>query len=202
MFRFLQWSKITRNYWEMSKEDDKKPTVNQWAFILNYQPKIENQHIHMGDKSAEVQQESNADEEKRKKLIATNTIIRTETQSGKQTIDILRLYRFINRYFVNEIQHKYEWYALRRFLEKYTLLRECDNVQFAEQMNKKEWFGSLEKRCEANEMNYYNYLNKLRPDEWIDAEIQLGSRATKRSVAKIYSTFSNLELYKEQIIGV
>lgn len=35
----------------MSKEDDKKPTVNQWAWILNYQPKIEHQHIHMGNQS-------------------------------------------------------------------------------------------------------------------------------------------------------
>ena len=42
----------------MSKDDDKKPTVNQWAWILNYQPTIKEQHIHMGEKSAEVQQET------------------------------------------------------------------------------------------------------------------------------------------------
>ena len=186
----------------MSKEEDNKNVYNQIAWILNYQPQIKEQHIHVGDKSAEVHQETKDDDEKRNKLIATNTIIRTETQSGKQTIDLLRLYRFIDKHFASEIEHKYEWYALRRFLEKYNLLRECDNERFAEQMNKKEWFGSLKKRCEANEMNYYNYLNKLHPDEWIDAEIQLGSRATPRSVTNIYRTFSNLELYKEQIIGV
>ena len=115
--------------------------------------------------------------------------------------DILKLYNFIDRYFASEISHKYEWYALRRFLEKYNLLRECDNKQFAGQMNNEEWFGALEKRCEANEMNYYNYLNSVHPDKWVETDIQLGSRATKRSVSNIYKTYSNLELYKDQIIG-
>lgn len=36
----------------MNKEQDKKPTVNQWAWILNYQPTIKDQHIHMGEKSS------------------------------------------------------------------------------------------------------------------------------------------------------
>ena len=185
----------------MSKEDDKKPTVNQWAWILNYQPNIKEQHIHLGDRPAETQQETNAEDEKRKRLMATNTVIRTHTQSGQHAIDILNLYNFIDRYFASEISHKYEWYALRRFLEKYNLLRKCDNEQFAEQMNNKEWFGSLKKRCEANEMNYYNFLNSVHPDKWVETEIQLGSRATKRSVSNVYKTYSNLELYKDQIIG-
>ena len=185
----------------MSKDDDKKPTVNQWAWILNYQPTIKEQHIHMGDKSAEKQHKVNADDEKRKRLTATNTVIRIHTQSGKLAVDLLKLYRFIDRHFASEIEFKYEWYALRRFLEKYNLLRECDNKQFAKQMNNQEWFGSLKKRCEANEMNYYNYLNEVLPDKWVETEIQLGSRATKRSVAKVYNTYSNLELYKEQLIG-
>ena len=185
----------------MSKEDDKKPTVNQWAWILNYQPTIKEQHIHMGDKSADSHQETNADNEKREKLIATNTLIRTQTQSGQLVVDILKLYKFIDRYFASEIEYKYEWYSLRRFLEKYNLLKECNNEQFAEQMNNKEWFGSLEKQCEANEMNYYNFLNGISPDRWVDVELQRGGRATKRSVAKVYKTYSNLDLYKEQIIG-
>lgn len=155
----------------------------------------------MGEKSAESQQEKNAEDEKRKRLMATNAVIRTHTQSGQLALDILKLYNFIDRYFASEILHKYEWYALRRFLEKYNLLRECDNVQFAGQMNHKEWFGSSEKRCEANEMNYYNYLNSVHPDKWMETVIQLGSRATKRSVSNVYKTYSNLELYKDQIIG-
>lgn len=185
----------------MSKDDDKKPTVNQWAWILNYQPTIKEQHIHMGEKSAESQQETNADDEKRKRLMATNTVIRTQTQSGQLAIDLLKLYKFIDRYFASEIEFKYEWYALRRFLEKYNLLKECDNEQFAEQMNCEEWFGSLKKQCEANEMNYYNFLNEISPDRWVDVELQRGGRATKKSVAKVYKTYSNLELYKDQIIG-
>ena len=40
----------------MSKEEDKKNIYNQMAWILNYQPTIKEQHIHMGDKSAEVKQ--------------------------------------------------------------------------------------------------------------------------------------------------
>ena len=186
---------------KMSKEEDKKNVYNQMAWILNYQPTIKEQHIHMGDKSAEVQKETNGDDEKRKRLIATNVVIRTHTQSGQQSLDLLRLYNFIDRYFASEISFKYEWYALRRFLEKYNLLRECDNEQFAEQMNNKEWFSSLEKCCEANEMNYYNYLNAVHPDKWMETDIQMGSRATKRSVSKVYMTYSNLELYKDQIIG-
>lgn len=183
------------------KDNEEKQVYNQLAFILNYQPTIDQQHIHIGEKSADVKQETRSDDEKRKRLEASNTIFRTQTNSGKQVLDLLKLYRFIDRYFVSEITHKYEWYALRRFLEKYNLLRDCDNVQFAKQMNHEAWFGSLEKKCEANEMNYYNYLNSLPPEVWVDTEIQLGSRATKRSVEKVYRIYSNLELYKDQIVG-
>ena len=34
----------------MSKEQDKKNVYNQMAWILNYQPTIKEQHIHMGEK--------------------------------------------------------------------------------------------------------------------------------------------------------
>lgn len=125
------------------KENEEKqpPTVyNQLAFILNYQPTIDQQHIHIGEKSADVKQETKSDDEKRKRLEASNTIFRTHSKSGKQALDLLKLYRFIDRFFVSEITHKYEWYALRRFLEKYNLLRDCDNVQFAKQMNHEAWF--------------------------------------------------------------
>ena len=36
----------------MSKEEDKKNVYNQMAWILNYQPTIKEQHIHMGEKSS------------------------------------------------------------------------------------------------------------------------------------------------------
>ena len=47
----------------------------------------------------------------------------------------------------------------------------------------------------------YNYLNSVHPDVWAETDIQLGSRATPRSVSNLYKTYSNLELYKDQIIG-
>ena len=36
----------------MSKEEEKKNVYNQMAWILNYQPTIKEQHIHMGEKSS------------------------------------------------------------------------------------------------------------------------------------------------------
>jgi hypothetical protein len=190
----------------MKQDDDSKQqegaVYNQYAMILNYKPHIEHQHIHMNGDTDSSHQESDADAEFRKRLMATNIVIRTQTPSGKLTVDLLKLHRFIDKYFVSEIQHKYEWYALKRFLEKYNLLRECDNVQFAKQMNSSDWFGKSDYSCEANEMNYYNYLNGINPDRWIDTEIQLGSRATSRSVDNIYRKYSNLDLYKDQLIGL
>jgi hypothetical protein len=38
----------------MNKENDKKRKLyGQFAWILNYQPKIEHQHIHMGNQKVE-----------------------------------------------------------------------------------------------------------------------------------------------------
>ena len=47
--------------------------------------------------------------------VATNTVIRTHTQSGQQAIDILKLYQFIDRYFASEIKYKYEYLVLHWF---------------------------------------------------------------------------------------
>jgi len=187
----------------MNNENQNKDTatINQMAWILNYQPQIKEQHIHIEGRPENGKTNTVADEEKRKALMAANIVIRTQKNSGQQTVDILKLYRFVDEYFVSEIKHKYEWYALRRFLERYSLLKNCDNEQFAAQMNSKEWFAHSKHSCEANEMNYYNYLNSLQPEQWLDKDVQLGSRATKRSVANIYRTHANLELYKDLLIG-
>lgn len=185
----------------MNKDEQNNAVVNQTAFILNYQPKIEHQHIYVDGKATEDMQEPADDEKKREVLMATNSVVRTQTNSGKSTVDLLKLYTFIAKHFVSEIKYKYEWYALRRFLERYNLLRDCDNEQFAAQMNSSDWFGFCDKPCEANEMNYYNYLNSVHPNQWIETDIQLGSRATKHSVARVYKTYTNLELYKDQIIS-
>ena len=194
-----------------NKRKDGPSVVNQMAFIVNYQPHIEHQHFYSGgmadaedtkkdDADAE-RRKDDADAEKRKRLMATNTVIRNQTQSGTSAVDLLKLYKFIDRYFVSEITSKYEWYALRRFLEKYRLLRDCDNKQFASQMNHEEWFAHSPKSCEANEMNYYSYLNGKHPERWLDTPLQQGTKATRKSVAKIYKTFANLELYKDGLLG-
>lgn len=153
------------------------------------------------DTQATEENEADGEEEKRKRLAATNTIIRTENLSGQKIIDLLALFHYIDLHFVGEINYKYEWYALKRFLAKYNLLRECDSEQFAQQMNQKEWFAHSRKSCEANEMNNYNYLNGKAPDIWADIEIPAGNNATKRAAGNLSKTFANLELYKEKIIG-
>ena len=73
----------------MSKENEKKRTLyGQFAWIVNYQPKIEHQHIHMGDKpnkeetgtkspsqaeNAEVVEEVTGCETKKSKLVIAVT---------------------------------------------------------------------------------------------------------------------------------
>lgn len=187
----------------MSNDNDKKKaTIKQLAVILNFQPKIEHQHIHYGGEAQQNQtEESDADKDKRQKLLATNTVIRTENKEGRTIVDLLILYQYVDKRFVGEINFKYEWYALRRFLEKMNLLRECDNEQFAAQMNHVEWFPLSKKKCEANEMNIYNFLNDAKPSQWCDKEIPIGSRATSKGVGNIYKAYENLMLYKEEIMG-
>ena len=45
----------------MNEEDEKKNVINQIAWILNYQSKIEHQHIHFGDKPAGKKSEEEGD---------------------------------------------------------------------------------------------------------------------------------------------
>ena len=42
---------------KMSKEEERKNVYNQIAWILNYQPKIEHQHIHWGSQGAEPEEQ-------------------------------------------------------------------------------------------------------------------------------------------------
>ncbi len=145
--------------------------------------------------------ENNPEESLRQVLLSNNSIIRHYTESGQKVVDLLLLYRFIDKYFIDGISFKYEWYALRRFLEKYELLRDCNNEEFARQMNSNVWFAYAKKSCEANEMNNYSFLNDVQPDRWLAKQLPVGGNATKKGVSKIYTTFNNLELHKEELIG-
>lgn len=148
--------------------------------------------------------------EKAKRLVETNTIFKIPVKYQKEPQRYLFImFNFIKSFFIGgpndgyEIKNKYEWYALRRFLDKYKLISDCDNETFAKQMNNMEWFGYLktELQCAANEMNTYNYLKDTHPTQWIEKDIPVGSRATGKSVRKILNTYNNLELYKEKVIG-
>ena len=61
----------------MSKEQDKKNVYNQMAWILNYQPTIKEQHIHMG-----VQSQDNVGEEESEVI--------GEEQRVRKSIDVLK----------------------------------------------------------------------------------------------------------------
>ena len=183
-------------------------TNNFYAPIGQYIEHVDKIEAHfdkdmgMQVKNADVKEEASepgAAEIKRKRLLESNTVFRIQTQTGRPAVDLLKLYRFINQFFVSEVSKAYEWYALRRFLEKYRLLRECNNEEFAAQMNHEEWFALAEKKCQANELNTYNYLNEVEPQLWIKTEAPLNSRATQRSLSNIYKRFQNLELYRDTL---
>ena len=123
----------------------------------------------------------------------------------------MHLYRFLLLHFAEYVQHKYEWYALRRFLQKYDLEKEgVDNVEFEKQMNHPDWFGNLEdkKKCSQSEMNNYNFLKALEPDEWRTKwnKKNFSQKARQEGVDNIYKMFNHLDYYlpffKEMITKV
>ena len=201
----------------MNKNKNKQPrqrgntTNNFYAPVGQYIEHVDKIEAHfdkdmgMQVKNANDKEETpepDADEIKRQKLLISNTIVRLNTQTGKPGVDLLKLYRFIDRYFVSEISKAYEWYALRRFLEKYHLLRECNNEEFAAQMNHAEWFAHAEKKCQAKEMNTYNFLNSVMPDKWTDTSTPVNSKATLRSLSNIYKKYQDLELYRDILMDL
>ena len=151
-----------------------------------------------------------SDEKKRQQLETTNTVIKTTNKLGKTVVNLLELYRFLQLHFAGNVQYKYEWYALRRFLQKYDMLKEgVDNVEFETQMNHSEWFGYLEdkKQCSQDSMNDYNFLNNLKPEEWRTKwNKRASTKARKEGVDNIYTRFIHLEnhlpLFKDKITNI
>jgi hypothetical protein len=109
-------------------------------------------------------------------------------------IDILDLYRYIGKYFISDDMKAYQWYALRRFLEKLDIIDNCTNVIFKKQMNHQSWFYDAPRKCSDNEMNNYNFLKGKQPDNWSTIDIPSGSRASKLGVRNNYLAYSNLIL--------
>lgn len=158
-----------------------------------------------------VQGHEMSDEEKRQRLETTNKVIKTHNKMGKAVVNLLELHKFLALYFADDVQHKYEWYALRRFLLKYDLLKEgVDNVEFEKQMNHPEWFGYLEdkKQCSQDAMNDYNILNYLEPQEWCKKWTTkvTNTKARQDGVDNIYKRFNHLEnhlpLFKDKITNI
>ena len=183
------------------EDDNKKVTKggNQYAMIWNYYNHVGEVKNYFGAASKDDLAETDADKRKRQELLKTNLVLKVDPPANDRGIDILKLYRFIQKYFVDDISHKYEWYALRRFLDRNKLLQACDNVEFANHMNQKEWYGHAKKSCEANEMNNYNFLQSTAPAGWLDCQIPYGSKATTQGLKLLYKSFHALEDNKSEI---
>ncbi len=172
---------------------------NNYAMIWNYYNHVGEVKNYFGAASKDDLAESNADKIKRQELIRTNKVLKLSFAPNDRMVDILSLFRFIEKYFVNGIRHKYEWYALRRFLDKNKLLKLCDNVLFAEHMNQKTWYKHASKSCEPNEMNIYNFLNEIMPEGWLNCQIPYGSKATSSSLQRLYICYHELEDNKAEL---
>ena len=164
----------------MADNIEKKGNHN-YAMIWNYYNHVGEVKNYFGAASKDDLTESNAD------------------KINDRMVDVLNLFRFIEKYFVNGIRHKYEWYALRRFLDKNKLLQLCDNVLFAEHMNQKAWYEHASKSCEPNEMNIYNFLNEIMPEGWLNCQIPYGSKATPSSLQRLYICYHELEDNKAEL---
>ncbi len=142
-------------------------------------------------------QESESIKQKRNALLENSRILNLEPRGNK--IDVYNLYCFIETHFVNYISYKYQWAALRYFLIHHDLLKASSVEDFVSLMNRKEWFSHVEKTCEANEINTYNFLMGNRASQWMECPIPEGSRATQKSIRNIYTAYNNLELFKDEL---
>jgi len=137
--------------------------------------------------------ESNEDIQKRVRLLQSNKIFKLEKTSSRKEVDILRLFKFIETRFISEKMFVYEWYALFHFCKRINIVGTCTTEDFVSQMNDKEWFPDVKKKCTANEINTYNFLNDKSPDIWDKNLIPGGSRAKKKSIENIHRKYIDLE---------
>ena len=94
----------------------------------------------------------------------------------------------------------YEWYALHYFLRREDLLLSSTIEDFEKQMNDDEWFGYVEKKCKANEINTYSFLNNKAPDVWDIKDKPKGTnKATKKAINNIFKKYSELEVTMDEI---
>ena len=137
--------------------------------------------------------ESEEDKQKRERLLKSNKVFTLKPAKSKYDVDILLLYFFIRDRFIAEKMFVYEWYALYYILRRVGVITTCTVEDFERQMNGEEWFGHVKKKCSANEINSYHYLDKIGPDVWHKKEIPGGSNSTPKAVDNLFTKYSNLE---------
>ena len=137
--------------------------------------------------------ESEEEKQKRARLLKSNKVFTLQPTKSEYDVDILLLYVFIRDRFISEKMFVYEWYALYHILKRNGILTNCTTEDFVTQMNDVEWFGRVNKRCKANEINTYHFLDEIAPDVWEKEAIPVGNRASQKSVDNLYRKYSELE---------
>ena len=137
--------------------------------------------------------ESDENKQKRERLLKSNKIFCLKPAKLKKDVDILLLYQFIDTRFRAEKMFVYEWYALFYILKRIGVIITCTIEDFTKQMNDEEWFAHVEKKCKANEINNYTFLDNKSPETWSIKFSPKGNRATKKSIDKLLSKYSELE---------
>ena len=97
----------------MSKENDnKRKLYGQYAWIINYQPKIEHQHFHMGDKSS-VEEAGVKSDKQAEYAEVVEEVTGCETKKSKLVIavtEVAKSFRFQNDFVkkkVADVVHNY-----------------------------------------------------------------------------------------------
>lgn len=137
--------------------------------------------------------EAEADAAKRERLLRSNTVFCVAAGKNGQQVDMLRLYRFIEARLVSRMQFVYEWYALYHLLLRKGILSGCTVELFVRQMNHREWFAHAAKKCSANEINTYSFLNDKSAEAWDLRYKPAGTnKASLKAIRNLYLTYSDL----------
>lgn len=171
---------------------EQKLNEEQWKYFFSWVFKLDEYDRWIEELRNPPESEEN--KQKRERLLKTNKVFNLHPAKSKKEVDILLLYQFIESRFISDKMFIYEWYALHFFLRRNDLLLSCTIEDFEKQMNDDEWFGHVEKKCKANEINTYSFLNDKAPDVWdIRYKPEGTNKATKRAIGNLYKKYSNLE---------
>lgn len=177
---------------------EQKLNEEQWKFFFSWVFKLDEYDRWIEELRSPP--ESEEDKQKRERLLRTNKVFNLHPTKSKKEVDILYLYQFIESRFISDNMFVYEWYALHYFLRREDLLLSSTIEDFEKQMNDDEWFGYVEKKCKANEINTYSFLNNKAPDVWDIKDKPKGTnKATKKAINNIFKKYSELEDTMDEI---